>query len=89
MESTMATLGAMMATKLMAMGKLYFHKIIEFRCSSTCSVEPGYNCTGGSSTSQDTCSEICGDGVMLNSRPSSTFCDDGNNDPNDGCSATC
>jgi cysteine-rich repeat protein len=26
---------------------------------------------------------------MLNSRPSSTFCDDGNNDPNDGCSATC
>lgn len=34
-------------------------------CSSTCSIEPGYDCTGGSIHKPDVCKEICGDGKNL------------------------
>jgi cysteine-rich repeat protein len=31
-------------------------------CSSSCAIEPGYKCTGGSVSSEDTCVVHCGDG---------------------------
>ncbi len=36
-------------------------------------IETGYKCSGGSPTSKDTCTEICGDGITLGILP----CDDG------------
>ncbi|CAI2375823.1 unnamed protein product [Moneuplotes crassus] len=54
-------------------------------CSSTCAIENGYSCTGGSSTQKDVCTPICGDGkVIVNEK-----CDDGNSDSGDGCSDSC
>jgi cysteine-rich repeat protein len=35
-------------------------------CSASCLVETGYTCTGGSKTTADTCSEVCGDGYNFN-----------------------
>jgi cysteine-rich repeat protein len=35
----------------------------------------------------DACTEICGDGVVMN--PAAGVCDDGNNIDGDGCSSTC
>ena len=55
--------------------------------SSTCSIETGFVCNGGSTTSIDIWKEICGDGKRYNSL--STFCDDGNNINGDGCSSLC
>ena len=55
-------------------------------CNSTWSVETGWTWTGGSSTSKDTCSEICGDSKRFNTL--STICDDGNTANNDGWSST-
>lgn len=54
-------------------------------CSSTCCIEDGWQCSGGSPTSKDECSEICGDGKDLGFLE----CDDGNNVSGDGCSADC
>ena len=54
--------------------------------TSTCQVEHGWNCTGGSNVSADVCTEIWGDGIRFNSI--STYCDDGNLVNNDGCSST-
>jgi len=34
-------------------------------CSSTCTIETGYGCTGGSNTSASNCNEICGDGLVV------------------------
>ncbi len=45
-------------------------------CSPFCSVEP--HCSG------DSCTSVCGDGLVLGEA-----CDDGNTDPGDGCSSTC
>lgn len=71
-------------------------------CSSTCFVERGFECSGGSPTTKDICDEICGDGfnhgylweTYLNknwgtSTTGLTFCDDGNFVAGDGCNAHC
>ena len=50
--------------------------------SSAWSIETGWTCSGGSSTSKDTCSEICGDGKRFTLV--STYCDDGNTKNGDG-----
>ena len=55
-------------------------------CSSTCQIEVGWSCTGGSLTSPDRCTEICGDGLFFGV---TTACNDGNLANGDGCSATC
>jgi cysteine-rich repeat protein len=49
-------------------------------CSSTCTIEPGWKCSGGCKTSRDKCVEICGDGLNLGNYQ----CDDGNNVNGDG-----
>ena len=54
-------------------------------CSSTCQVETGMYCSGGSPTTFDICFEPCGDG-----RNAGYYaCDDGNSINGDGCSSTC
>ena len=50
-------------------------------CSSSCSVEAGFNCTGSPSI----CGTACGDGV----RAGAETCDDGNATSGDGCSSSC
>jgi cysteine-rich repeat protein len=50
-------------------------------CSPTCTVEPGYTCTGQPSS----CTPTCGDGIAIGTET----CDDGGTSPGDGCSATC
>lgn len=54
-------------------------------CSATCTVEDGYYCYGGDSTTYDHCYEECGDGLMKGH----FACDDGNAHNGDGCSSTC
>ena len=56
-------------------------------CSNDCQIERGWRCSGGSHTSPDVCTEICGDGRDFHSFPNE--CDDGNTKAGDGCSATC
>jgi cysteine-rich repeat protein len=51
-------------------------------CNSSCSVEPGFNCTGVPSV----CAATCGDGVIA---AGVEACDDGGTLSGDGCSATC
>lgn len=50
-------------------------------CSSTCSVESGYECLGWPSS----CSVKCGDGIVI----SPEICDDLNTVSGDGCSSDC
>jgi hypothetical protein len=33
-------------------------------CSDACTVECGFACSGGTATSPDSCSTICGDGLL-------------------------
>jgi hypothetical protein len=40
----------MMAIIRLVMGKLKINELKFFRCSSTCTVETGYSCSGGSSS---------------------------------------
>jgi cysteine-rich repeat protein len=54
-------------------------------CSSTCVVECGYECTGGTTESRDYCDTVCGDGMLAGDEE----CDDGNSAPGDGCSSSC
>ena len=54
-------------------------------CSATCTVEPGYACTGGNAIRPDTCATVCGDGF----RAGAESCDDGNLVSYDGCSGDC
>ena len=54
-------------------------------CSSSCQVEHGFVCTGGSITQPDTCASVCGDGACAIDEG----CDDGNRISNDGCSSGC
>jgi large repetitive protein len=55
-------------------------------CSNACSIECGWECTGGSANSRDICSQTaCGDSKVAGSET----CDDGNKDSFDGCSAEC
>jgi fibro-slime domain-containing protein len=60
-------------------------------CSATCQPEPGFVCdVPGSSCrkmpdcSGGACVSTCGDGIVIGEQ-----CDDGNLEPDDGCSATC
>ena len=55
--------------------------------SSTCAIEYGWFCFGGSSTKRDIWTEVCGDGTRVNTL--STYCDDGNNLNGDGWSMAC
>ncbi|MCK6593329.1 MAG: DVUA0089 family protein, partial [Polyangiaceae bacterium] len=50
-------------------------------CSPTCTVEPGYGCSGSPSV----CTFICGNGVV----DAGEGCDDGGTSGGDGCSALC
>jgi cysteine-rich repeat protein len=50
-------------------------------CSATCTVEPGYACTGSPSV----CTTTCGDGIKAGTEQ----CDDGNTSNEDGCDSTC
>ena len=50
-------------------------------CSSTCTVQTGYTCTGNPSI----CATTCGDGVTAGAEQ----CDDGNLVNGDGCNNTC
>ncbi|PIR48251.1 hypothetical protein COU80_05480 [Candidatus Peregrinibacteria bacterium CG10_big_fil_rev_8_21_14_0_10_55_24] len=50
-------------------------------CSETCTVEPGYVCTGAPSV----CTARCGDGLLAGGE----ICDDANTEPGDGCSQQC
>ncbi|CAI2386795.1 unnamed protein product [Moneuplotes crassus] len=54
-------------------------------CSSSCIVEPGYQCTRENSTTPDVCLLICGDGKKM----SGEACDDGNTQDGDGCNSQC
>jgi cysteine-rich repeat protein len=49
-------------------------------------VETGWNCNGGSTTTSDTWTDICADGVFRGSNPAK--CDDGNLVDGDGCDST-
>ena len=51
-------------------------------CSATCTVEDGWSCTGGTTTSKDTCVDKCGDGKVM--KTSASYCDDGNTNSGDG-----
>ena len=55
-------------------------------CSSTWVIEAGWKCTGGSSSTKDTCTEIWGDGMRFNTN--STYWDDGNTKNGDGCNSS-
>ena len=50
--------------------------------SSSCNIESGWNCLGGSNTAKDSCTEIWGDGVKYNTI--SSYWDDHNNIDGDG-----
>lgn len=54
-------------------------------CNSTCYIETGWYCTGGSNTARDYCYEVCGDLIWLGQHA----CDDGNLVNGDGCDSTC
>ena len=55
-------------------------------CSLSCAIESKWTWTGGSSTTKDIWTEICGDGVRFNFLI--TYWDDGNTIDGDGCSST-
>ena len=38
-------------------------------CNDECEVEVGWSCSGGTSSAPDTCSEICGDGILYSTDP--------------------
>ncbi|CDW87712.1 lipoprotein [Stylonychia lemnae] len=52
-------------------------------------IQTGWECSGGSRTAPDTCTEICGDNYHWGSALDSTQCDDGNFVDLDGCSSEC
>lgn len=54
-------------------------------CSNFCTIENGWQCSGGNLTHADLCHEICGDGLNMGANE----CDDGNKNSSDGCSSTC
>ena len=56
-------------------------------CTSNWSIETGWTCSGGSSTTSDVCKEVWGDGIKFNTN--STYWDDGNLVFGDGWNSTC
>ena len=55
--------------------------------NSNCSIESGWNWSGGTKTTKDIWNEIWGDGIKFNTLDS--YCDDGNNKSDDGCTSKC
>ena len=55
-------------------------------CSDLCTVDSGFECTGGSPTSADSCGVDCGDAIKVSHIEE---CEDGNDVSGDGCSSTC
>ena len=55
MASILVIISAMIQTSSMEMGKLDIVVNILSSCSSTCQVENGWTCNGGSPTTHDTC----------------------------------
>ena len=58
-------------------------------CDSSCYIEIGFTCYDGSADHEDICYEVCGDGLRFTSSSITTFCDDANNDDDDGCDSDC
>lgn len=58
-------------------------------CSSSCSIEVGWNCVGGTSGPSSCSVKVCGDGEWAEGPSSNEQCDDGNTDGGDGCSSSC
>ena len=54
-------------------------------CSAGCTIEAGYQCSGGSLSAMDACASVCGDGLRVGAEG----CDDGNQVSLDGCDAAC
>ena len=54
-------------------------------CGPYCKREPGWQCSGGSLASKDTCVALCADGLRVGPE----VCDDGNTIDGDGCQADC
>ena len=53
--------------------------------NTNCTFEAGWTWSGGSATTKDTWSEICGDGIRFHNN--SAYCDDGNLINGDGWSS--
>jgi cysteine-rich repeat protein len=58
-------------------------------CSATCTIEPGYSCSGGSPTMKDTCVQSCAASCGDGKRDANEGCDDANSSGGDGCSDSC
>ena len=59
-------------------------------CSSACLVENGWICTNACCHNKpDKCSQVCGDGISFLPKPTTNYCDDGNNFDYDGCNQNC
>ena len=56
-------------------------------CSSTCTVESKWSCSGGNASTASTCIDICGDGFVV--KTAAGYCDDGGTGNNDGCDSNC
>ena len=54
-------------------------------CSASCTIEVGYQCSGGGPFAADSCAPVCGDGRRVGSEK----CDDGNRLSLDGCDTGC
>lgn len=50
-------------------------------CSSSCTVENGWVCSGGTPNAPDVCKNVCGDGILI---PGLEECDDRNIRNGDG-----
>ena len=55
----------------------------QYIIGSTCTIETGWICENGTASSADTCTEDCGDSIIINNE----VWDDGNNNSNDGWSS--
>lgn len=51
-------------------------------------METGWLCTGGTTTTPDTCNDKCGDGFVYK-RSTPQYCDDQNVVDGDGCNQNC
>ena len=56
---------------------------MSFYIDDQCQLEVGWVCSGGDSTTADTCEPICGDGLKFKGER----CDDGNLADGDGCTS--
>ena len=56
-------------------------------CNSSWSIETGWICSGGTTSTKDVWTEIWGDGIRFNTNV--TYCDDGNNVDGDGWNSSC